>query len=143
MTVRALLPALAIVAVTSSAAHACGYCIEDRMAAVYDHQVMARAAASGHRIAFFAVQGPQITDSATAQAMRRDVERVAGVDRGSVRYSGDLAALSLSFDPRATPYGALDRALGRTLGARGLGLGLINIVEHPSQIRAGRTTAVR
>lgn len=143
MRLRALPAALAIAALVSSAAQACGYCIEDRMAAVYDHQVMMRAAASGHRIAFFAIQGPQVTDGARAQALRRELEHVAGVDRGSVRYSGDLAALSLAFDPRATPYAALERALAKALGAHGLAAGLISIVDHPSQIRAGRTTAAR
>jgi hypothetical protein len=132
--------ALALLGWAAGAA-ACGYCIEDRMASVYDHQVMTRAAASGHKIAFFAVEGLPVADPAAAEAIRRDLDRVRGVDRGSVRYSAELAALSLSFDPRATPYAALDRALSRALEPRGLTLGLINIVDRPTQIRAGRTAA--
>lgn len=142
------LPAL-VVALTSALAattvSACGYCIEDRMAAVYDHAVMTRATAAGHKIAFYAVLGAAPTDAASANAIRRDVESVRGVNKNSVRYSGDLAALSLSFDPRATPWAEIDHKIGKALAARGLALGLINIVDRPSEIRAGRrdTTAAR
>jgi uncharacterized protein (DUF2236 family) len=125
----------------ASTANACGYCIEDRMAAVYDHAVMTRASAAGHKVAFYAVLGVAPTDGASAQAIRRAVESVRGVDKNSVRYSGDLAALSLSFDPRAAAWADIDRRIGKALAPRGLTLGLINIVDRPDEIRAGRATA--
>ena len=37
-----------LIAGLASAAHACGYCIEDKIAAVYDHAVVTRAAAQKH-----------------------------------------------------------------------------------------------
>ena len=114
----------------------CGYCIEDRIAAVYDHAVITRASATGHKVAFYAVLGAALPGDAAAQAIRRDVESVRGVDGSSVRYSSDLAALSLSFDPRSASWADIDRKIGKALAPRGLTLGLINIVDRPSQIRA-------
>jgi hypothetical protein len=139
MTAVRILAALVIAAFTASAAYACGHCIEDRMAAVYDHAVLTRASAARHKVAFFAVLGTVPPDYATAQAIRREVEQVPGVNRNSVRYSSELASLSLSFDPGAVRYAALERALNTALAGRGLKLGLINIVDRPSQIRAGRS----
>jgi hypothetical protein len=112
---------------------------------VYDHAVMTRAAAAGHKVAFYAVLGAAPADTAGVQAISRDVESIRGVVRNSVRYSADFAALSLSFDPRATPWAEIDHKIGKMLAARGLTLGLINIVDRPSEIRAGRrnTTAAR
>ena len=110
------------------------------MAAVYDHAVLMRATAARHKVAFYAVLGLAPTDEASARTIRRKVEQVRGVDLGSVRYSGDSAALSLAFDPRAARWGDLDRGIAKALASRGLTLGLIDIVDRPEQMRARRAT---
>lgn len=134
---------IAFTGVLTTTAWACGYCIEDRMAAVYDHAVLTRASAAGHKVAFYAVLGAAPADETASKAIRREVETVRGVDRSSARYSGDLAALSFAFDPRAAAWADVDRRIGTALAARGLTLGLISIVDRADQIRAGNRTAAR
>lgn len=119
-------------------APACGYCIEDRMASVYDHAVLVQAGAAGHKVAYYALLGPASADAAAGQAVARHVEALRGVVRGSVRYSGALAALSFAYDPRIAGAGGIDAALARALAKHGMTAGLVTVADHPSQVRPGR-----
>jgi hypothetical protein len=99
--------ALGIALAAPLAALACGACIEDKIAAAYDHAVVASAAAN-HRIVVFAgVEGAG--DAAKqAESVKRAAARVRGVDRASIRAAASPSALSFALDPRARdPLAAL------------------------------------
>src|SRR4051812_15875614 len=87
----------------STAALACGYCVEDKIAATYDHAVVTQAFARKHHVVFLHVDG-------LAQS-RRALERAAyaapGVDAGSVRVSADLLTVSFAYDPAQVKLGAI------------------------------------
>lgn len=102
---------------------ACGYCVEDKIAAVYDHAAVTRAAAQKHTVVYFAIDGA-IGDSASF--LKSTVERMKGVEKGSARVSVEAAALALTFDPRRTPLPALQSGLEKALKPRGLGLLLLD-----------------
>jgi hypothetical protein len=87
---------------------ACGVCIEDRVAATYDHAVVTKAAAD-HRVMVFAAVDGQGPATALAASARRAASQLVGVDRGSVRAAAEpAAAVSFALDPRAqTPEAAL------------------------------------
>jgi hypothetical protein len=91
--------AVALVAVLGafmpSASHACGVCVEDKVAATYDHGVVVRAAASGDVMVFCEVTGPLDTPR-----LKEAVRRVRGVKPQSVRVSAQPAALSFAVDPK-------------------------------------------
>ena len=40
----------------AQAALACGYCVEDKIAAAYDHAVVVRAADRHHQVAFLSIE---------------------------------------------------------------------------------------
>ena len=97
---------VALVAFAPTAGLACGACVEDKVAATYDHGVVEQAAASGDVMVFC-----EVTGSLDAQRLKRAVERVHGVKPQSVRVSAQPAALSFAVDPTArSPQAAVDAA---------------------------------
>ncbi len=110
------------------AALACGICVEDKVAATYDHAVITRATARHHVVVFAAVEGPAEA-RAQAGAVRQAAARVRGVDAGSVRTASAPQALSFALDPRAaSPESAL-AAIARDPAARGARLTLIKVMR--------------
>lgn len=109
--------ALLAIAATASAALACGVCIEDKVAAAYDHGVITRALDRGHVVVFAEVKG---RDGAAAltRAARKAALGVRGVDHASVRVAEQPAVLSFALDGRAgTPAEAL-AAMERAAASR-------------------------
>lgn len=124
---------LLLVAATALPALGCGYCIEDRIAAVYDHGVRSRALDRDHQVAFFAIEGTFAPRDAAAG--RAIVETTPGVDRSSVRVSDELASVSFAFDP-GRGLVDLQRRIERRLKSRGLTLSPLRIMDRQSA--AGR-----
>jgi hypothetical protein len=84
-------------------AWACGVCVEDKVAATYDFAVVQRAAAQGRVVVFCELKGP-----IQAAKIRKAATEVRGVDRASVRISGEPGALSFVIDPaRQSPEAAV------------------------------------
>jgi len=97
---------VALVALAPAASLACGACVEDKIAATYDHGVAEQAAANGDVIVFC-----EVTGSLDAQRLKQAVRRVHGVKPQSVRVSAQPAALSFTVDPRAhSPQAAVEAA---------------------------------
>ncbi len=112
------------------AAIACGQCIEDKVAAVYDHAVVMKALERKHHVAFFAIDGPLATDDATYRAITAIVESARGVDKGSARVSVDSASLSFGFDPKRTPLVEVQRTLETRLAAKRLSLLPLQVMDR-------------
>ena len=109
------------------AALACGLCVEDRVAAVYDPAVIAKATAARQQVAFYGVEGALVPGDAVRREMIGALER-AGV-RGSARMSFESATASVAFDPRRTSAQAVAEAAGRALAARGLTLQPLRVTD--------------
>ena len=126
MKAMAIAAALAVIA--PSATYACGACVEDKIAATYDHGVVERAAASGDVMVFC-----DITGALDAQRVKEAVRRVRGVKSQSVRISAPLAAVSFAVDPRVrSPQDAVEAAQ-RTMPS-GTRLSIVRLqgrAEHP------------
>jgi len=76
--------ALLLLALVGGTAQACGYCVEDKIAATYDHAVVTRALAEKHHVVFLHVDGAVPGRKALEDA----VYSAPGVDRGTARVSG-------------------------------------------------------
>ena len=103
-----------------TAASACGHCVEDKVAAVYDHAVVTQAKVQKHHVAYFALDGAIVPGTALRKAIETAVKSISGVDQSSVRISLELAALSFSFDPKRTTYTGLQKVLDRKLAVEKL-----------------------
>ena len=104
---------LAVLLAASSAALACGYCVEDKIAAAYDHAVVVQALGRKHHVAFFHIDGSLAPGDGTKHALEMLVDATAGVDRGSARVSIETATLSFAFDPERAPLGLVHRGIER------------------------------
>ena len=93
--------AAALLALTP-AAWACGVCIEDKVAATYDHEVVVRAAAKSKVMVFCEVAGPL-----DARRIRSAARSVRGVDAASLRISAQPAALSFALEAQQSPQAAV------------------------------------
>ena len=119
--------ATALALATAADAFACGACIEDKVAATYDHAVIARAAAHHRIVVFAAVDGPGDAVE-SAKTLVGAAARVPGVDRTSIRAAAAPRALSFALDPRAvSPEKAL--AAIEKGAAHGLRLALIRVMS--------------
>lgn len=121
---RTLLASVALAALLAGAGPsiACGVCVEDRVAAVYDHAVVEGAYQRGHAVAFLGIDGGQALNAGQARAVRAALAAVAGVERATIRVSPESASCSAAYDPRrATPEAVATRA-SRRLASLGLAL---------------------
>ena len=109
-------------------AQACGYCVEDKIASVYDHQAISQALAARHQVVFMHVEGP-----ATKQALEQAAQ-ASGVDRGSVRVSGDLLTVAFAFDPRRGGLGPIHTGMEKRL--KGVSLMPFQVMDKPGDLKA-------
>jgi hypothetical protein len=127
--------ATAMVGATGSMAFACGFCIEDKIAAVYDYAVVTRAFSQKHQVVFFAVEGKMAAGDEARRKVQALVESVVGIDRGSARLSAEPSALSAAFNPARTPFAAMERSLTRKLAAYGLSIAVLRIMDAPLELK--------
>lgn len=135
--------ALTALLAVAGAAGACGVCVEDKMAAVYDHAVVTRALAQKHHVAFFHIEGTLTPGEAARRALEALAGSVAGVDKGTSRVSVDSAALSIAFDPKRTPVAGLQNVLERKLAAKKISLMLLQVMDRPAEFSPSVTRALR
>lgn len=117
------------------AATACGYCVEDKIASVYDYAVVTGAAARRHHIAIFALEGPLAGGTGESRALERIASGAHGVDAGSARANAETATLAVAFDPAAVSFGTLHRFLQRKFTPRGLSVLPIKVMETATEFK--------
>jgi len=105
---------------------ACGYCVEDKIAAAYDHAVVVRAVDARHKVAFLSLEGAP--HGSQARTLARAVEGIAGVDRGTVRVSLEGGAASFAFDPSRHPVNTIVDSIQKKLAAKGAQVSLLRVV---------------
>jgi len=111
-----------------TASLACGYCVEDKIAATYDHAVVTAALAAKHHVVFFHVDGAAAPRKLLAAA------DAAGGDRGTARVSPDGLTLSLAFDPRRVTLPALQSGVEKR--AAGVSLLPMRLMDRPADLKA-------
>lgn len=133
---RAALRAVGLILLSyASAATACGHCVEDKVAAVYDYTIATAAFKQKHQVAFFGIDGPLVVNDDT----RRDIASIArdirGLDKDSMRVSLESAALSVAFDPARISFAALQSALERKLASKKLSLLPMRVMDEPAKLK--------
>ena len=113
---------------------ACGYCLEDQIAAAYDHAVVSQALARQHHVAFFHVDG-----APSAATLERAVYAASGVDRGTLRIAADRQTVSFAYDPARAKLGALHAGIEKKLAAARVSLLPLEVMERPGDLKAIKT----
>jgi hypothetical protein len=125
---RAAIAALSLVA---GQALACGYCLEDKIAATYDHAVVTKALNARHYVAFLHVDGAAPDRKVLEQA----VYSVPSVDRGTVRVSADLLTVSFAYDPARDTLGTIHARIEKRLAKQKLSLMPFQVMERPEDLK--------
>ena len=113
---------LGLLLAASQAAFACGVCVEDKIAAVYDHAAVHQAFAAKRTVVFFHIDGKLVADERTKRSIAAIARATPGVDAASVRVSCELASMALAFDGRRTSLVKVQESLEKRLSAQGLSL---------------------
>jgi hypothetical protein len=90
-------------------AMACGVCLEDKVAASYDHALVERALAQ-HRVVVFAEPRAAI-DASKLKAVAAKAARAPGVDASTVKTSAAPQSVSFVLDPKRADAKATVAAL--------------------------------
>ena len=114
----------------ASPAWGCGVCVEDRMAATYDHDLVVRAMDRGHQIVFTDVTSRPMTRTEW-HLLSWTVQSVRGVMKGSVRISKSPMALSFEIDPKATGAATAIREINRRIRKQPVRVSLIQTMSPP------------
>jgi hypothetical protein len=107
---------------------ACGFCVEDKIAACYDHAVVTSAKARGHAVAFFAIHGDLPRNKELHAALKRELEQTRGVEPGTARVSLENSALSFAYAGGKSRLGSIQRSVGRRMAQRGYELQLLRVM---------------
>jgi len=113
---------LLAILLASSQALACGVCVEDKIAAVYDHAAVHQALAAKRTVVYFHIDGKLVADERTKRSISSIARATPGVDAASVRVSCELASMALAFDARRTSLVKVQDSLEQRLAALGLSL---------------------
>ena len=128
---RAALAAAALLAAAQSwNALACGVCVEDRVAAVYDHAIVVRALERRHEVAFLAIEEALPARAELRRSIEAAIEAAQGVDRGTARVSLESASLSFAYDPRRAGFGAVLASVEKKLAPRNLKLSMLRVINE-------------
>jgi hypothetical protein len=125
-----------MLALCCTTALACGHCVEDKIAAVYDHASVMQALDRKHHIAFFAIDGRLTLVDGASRGLETLAESAVGVDKGSARASAESAALAVAFDPKRTSFAAVQKTLERKFAGKKLTLQPLRIMDKPAQMKA-------
>lgn len=115
--------------VSTSSVIACGHCIEDKVAAVYDHTVVSKAVSEKHIVAFFGIEGPLVVNAASKQEIQKIISSINGVDPNTSRISLETGSISLSFNPVLISYPALLDGLDKKLKTKKLSIFPLEIIS--------------
>ena len=85
---------------------ACGVCIEDRVAATYDHAIITAAIAKRQQVVFVGIDGP-VAASTIGTRIAAAARRVPGLKPGTLRTSGAPLAFSFALDESQKPDAAV------------------------------------
>ena len=99
---------IALAASAPAPSRACGACDEDKVAATYDHAVIAAAMARHERVVFVAVDGPVNIEKIAAR-IAAAANRIRGVQKDTLRTSASPPAFSFALDTTQKPEAAVGR----------------------------------
>lgn len=97
----------AIASLAPAAAWSCGACIEDKVAATYDHAVIHAAIEARRQVVFVALDGRDATRS--GNRITAAAAAVPGAQKGSVRFASSPPAFSFALARNASADEALSR----------------------------------
>lgn len=114
-------------------ATACGFCIEDKIASVYDHAIVTQALSTGHQVVFCGISGTYPTNE-LGKTMQTTLNSVVAIDNSSTRISAENMAVAFTFDPSNVELDQILNILQRKLNKEGLKLEVLRVMKASAQL---------
>ena len=121
-------------ALASTNSLACGVCIEDRVAAVFDNATVQAAVAKKRHLAFFGIEGSLPATPESRTAILAALQSGGGI-RGTARVSLESASASTAYDPTRTSLADLKAGAEKRLAAKGLQLTAFRVIDGSGVLR--------
>ena len=97
---------------------ACGYCLQDRIATVYDHVLVTQTKQLNQKMLYLVWDGPADHNEKTRRALIAITSRIKGVTKGSVRVSLEPPTIGLAFQPLSISSEQIETVLLQKLRAK-------------------------
>ena len=129
----------------SGQAAACGVCVEDRVAATYDHALVRRAATEHRSMVFVALDGPDA--SRVRDRIASTAANLTAVQRGSLRYAESPAAFSFVLATRGAKPDATVAAFRKATAGMQVSMTIVRLMQdgrlvEPPPLRSDSGTAL-
>jgi len=102
----------------SFSALACGYCLQDRIASVYDHVLVTQTRQLNQKMLYLVWDGPAYHDEKTRRTLIEITSRIKGVTKGSVRISLEPPTIGLAYQPLSISSEQIETVLLQKLRAK-------------------------
>ena len=96
---------------------ACGYCLQDRIASVYDHVLVAKTKQLNQKMLYLVWDGPAARDETTKRHLLAIVSRIRGVTKDSVRVAFEPPTIGLAYQPSIISRDLIESLLLKELRA--------------------------
>jgi len=121
--------AMALAAAISPSSSACGACVEDTIAATYDHATIRAAIAKRQQVVFVSIEGGD--KARVVRDLASVVRKVRGVQAGTLRTAVSPAAFSFAL-AAGEPVDTAVSAFGKLIADRQVRLTVIRIMRDGS-----------
>jgi hypothetical protein len=97
---------------------ACGYCLQDRIASVYDHVLVTQTRQLNQKMLYLVWDGPADHDEKTRRTLIGITSQIKGVTKGSVRVSLEPPTIGLAYQPLSISSEQIETVLLQKLRAK-------------------------
>ena len=97
---------------------ACGYCLQDRIASVYDHVLVTQTRQLNQKMLYLIWDGPADHDEKTRRTLIGITSRIKGITKGSVRVSLEPPTIGLAYQPLSISSEQIETVLLQKLRAK-------------------------
>lgn len=125
----AMVIAMALAAAISPSSWACGACVEDAIAATYDHATIRAAIAKRQQVVFVSIEGGD--PARVVRVLRAAARKVRGVQAGTLRTAVSPPAFSFAL-AAGEPVDTAVSAFGKLIADQQVRLTVIRIVRDGS-----------
>lgn len=125
----AMVIAMALAAAISPSSWACGACVEDAIAATYDHATIRAAIAKRQQVVFVSIEGGD--PARVVRVLRAAARKVRGVQAGTLRTAVSPPAFSFAL-AAGEPVDTAVSAFGKLIADQQVRLTVIRIVHDGS-----------
>lgn len=117
-----------------SHATACGFCVEDKIASVYDHAIVMNALEEGNYVVFCAVVSGNSHREDFLPRLKSALHSIKGVDERNTKFSSENMALAFTYNPSKVGLDEILTTLRSRLKTNDTKLETLRVMKKPATV---------